>query len=237
MRQFFRGAALALALALTMTLLLGGCAGSAPNKGDPAPEAPSQPEPAPAPSKTLYERGAELAAELAEMAGNRDYLSLYTGQGEVLDILARAAEGKDYTSPKAVYSLTISEDAAGKILAALEMENADALPDHLKGKVREKVFQALPAQVNAMAGADTLAAASICTAGKVFVDPAVTDGVIYLYTYENGVPVAVTFLPGEDGAVSAGGTFLLGDSFSVDSLEDLSGPLGLFGVEIAEVTP
>lgn len=237
MRQFFRGAALALALALTMTLLLGGCAGSAPNKGDPAPEAPSQPEPAPAPSKTLYERGTELAAELAEMAGNRDYLSLYTGQGEVLDILTRAVEGKDYTAPKAVYSLTISEDAAGKILAALEMENANALPDHLKGKVREKVFQALPAQVNAMAGADTLAAASICTAGKVFVDPAVTDGVIYLYTYENGVPVAVTFLPGEDGAVSAGGTFLLGDSFSVDSLEDLSGPLGLFGVEIAEVTP
>ena len=229
MRQLIRGTALA--LALMMVLLFGGC-----KKQEPAAD-PAGPEQAPAPAKTLCERGEELAAELAEMAGNRDYLSLYTGDEEILGILARAVEGKDYTSPKAVYSLTVPEDAAGKILELMGMEGADSLPDHLKRRVREKMFQALPAQVNAMAGADTLAAASICTAGKVFADPAVTDGVIYLYTYENGAPVAVTFLPGEDGAVSAGGTFLLGDSFSVESLGSADGMLGLLGVKVEEVTP
>lgn len=229
MKQFFRGTALALALAII--LLLGGC-----TRKEPTGEA-IEPAPAPAPAKTLYQQGEDLAAQLVEMAGNRDYLSLYTGEEEILNILAQTVEGKDYTTPKAVYSLTISEDAAGKILTAMEMDNANNLPDHLKQKARERIFQALPTQVNAMSGAQTLAAASICIANKVFVDPGLTDGIIYLYTYENGEPIAVVFQPGEDGAVSASGTFLLNDDFQMDSLEGLSGLLGMLGVTVEEVTP
>ena len=229
MKQFFRGTALALALA--MILLLGGC-----TRKEPTGEA-IQPAPAPAPPRTLYQQGDDLAAPLVEMAGNRDYLSLYTGEEEILNILAQTVEGKDYTTPKAVYSLTISEDAAGKILTAMEMDNANNLPDHLKQKAQERIFQALPTQVNAMSGAQTLAAASICIANKVFVDPGLTDGIIYLYTYENGEPIAVVFQPGEDGAVSASGTFLLNDDFQMDSLEGLSGLLGMLGVTVEEVTP
>ncbi len=229
MKTIFRGAALALALSLVMTL--GGCAGK-----EPAGEA-SQPEPEAAPAKTLYQQGEELAAWLVEMAGNRDYLSLYTGDEEVLGVLARAVEGKDYTSPKAVYSVTVPGDAAGKLLGLMGMEGADGLPDRLQQRVREKMIQALPTQVNAMAGTETLAAASICTASKTFVNDQVTEGVIYLYAYENGAPVAVTFLPGEDGAVAATGTFLLGDSFSLESLESMEGMLGMLGVKLEEVTP
>ena len=62
-----------MALALAMILLLGGC-----TRKEPTGEA-IEPAPAPAPAKTLYQQGEDLAAQLVEMAGNRDYLSLYTG--------------------------------------------------------------------------------------------------------------------------------------------------------------
>ena len=106
-----------MALALAMILLLGGC-----TRKEPTGEA-IEPAPAPAPAKTLYQQGEDLAAQLVEMAGNRDYLSLYTGEEEILNILAQTVEGKDYTTPKAVYSLTISEDAAGKILTAIDRKS------------------------------------------------------------------------------------------------------------------
>ena len=222
MRRFFRGTALALALA--MILLLGGCAKEA-----------APPSELPAQAKTLRERGAELALELAETAGNRDYLSLYTGDTEILDLLTGAVEGKDYTSPDVVYGIRVSENALDQIFS-LEPDYLESLPEELRQKVRDRFFQGLPNQLNAMNGAETLAATSICTTSRLFVDPGVTEGIIYLYTYHNGTPIAVTFQPGEDGAVSAHATFLFYDQLPIGSLEQMKGMLGALGVEITQVT-
>lgn len=227
MKQFFRRTALVLALG--MIFLLGGC-----SKQEPPAETVS---PEPAPVKTLYQQGQEVAAEIVEMAGNRDYLALYTGDKEILNLLAAAVEGKDYTAPKEVYSIKVSDSAMEKILNLAEIGELEGLSDELLRKIHEKFFQALPTQVNAMGGTEVLAASSICTTGKVFVNPEVTEGAIYLYTYQNGTPVAVTFLPGEDGAVSATGTLLLNDDFQIQSLEDLKGLLGVLGVEVGVVQP
>ncbi|MCI8653213.1 MAG: hypothetical protein HFF11_05935 [Angelakisella sp.] len=212
----------ALGMALTMVFFLGGCSGQ-------------KSEPIPVQGKSLVEQGAEIAAQVVEIAGNQDYLSLYTGDKETLEILTQAVEGKDYTTPKTVYSLTLSQGAAEKVLGVLGVEEMENLPDSLKARLQERTFQALTTQINAMSGANTLAATSICMASKVFVNDQLTEGVIYLYTYENGMPIAVTFLPGEDGAVSGSGTFLLNEDFQVESLEDLSGPLGILGVKIGVV--
>lgn len=58
---------------------------------------------------------------------------------------------------------------------------------------------------------------------------------IYLYTYENGNPVAVTFIAGEDGAVSASGTFVICDALTFESAEDVEAFFEEVEVEV-EVT-
>lgn len=219
MKQTTRAAALLLSLAL----LLEACSGQ---------KAPA----ADAPEKSLYRQGQELAAEIVEIAGTPEYLNFYTGNQEVTEILTQAVEGKDYASPKVVYSIRVPESAMESILGMMDVQELEGLPESLRRRMYTQFFRGLPNQVNAMGGANILAATSICTATRTFVDPAVTENLIYLYTYENGVPIVVTFLPGEGGAVSAAGTFLLHDNFGGYGLEELKGVLERLGATITEVT-
>lgn len=236
MKQTGKIAALLLALAL---VALAGCQQKmAPDPssvlGD-LPAAPGSSQAPVAPEKSLYQQGQELVAEMVEMAGTPEYLSFYTGDQEVMEILTKAVEGKDYASPKVVYSIRVPESAMESILGMMDMQELEGLPESLRRRMYTQFFRGLPNQVNAMGGANILAATSICTATKTFVDPAVTENLIYLYTYENGVPVVVTFLPGEGGAVSASGMLILHDSFGAYSLEELVELLGRMGAEVETV--
>ena len=87
-----------------------------------------------------------------------------------------------------------------------------------------------------MAGAETLAAASICTVSDTFVCDNLTQNTLYLYTYETAVPVMVSFVTGQDGAVLATGIPILSDSFSPDSPENVQQFLEGFGAQVSEIT-
>lgn len=231
MKQIFRGAALA--LALSMIFLLGGCAGGKAPEADPAPT----PDSAPAAVKSPYEQGEELVAQVVEIAGNKEFLEIYTPVPEITEVLTTAVAGKDYSAPKTVYSVKVPESALWAVFDASGLANMEGLSDTLKQKARNQLFGGLASQLNAMSGANVLAASSICTANKTFVNPDITENTLYLYTYEGAPPVAVTFLPGEDGAVYASGTLILSDKLSLDSLDEYSTMLGLLGVELEEVKP
>jgi len=189
-------------------------------------------EPAGEQEKSLYDRGLEIVSLLSDMASSREYISLLTGGEEINRILAEAAEG-DFSSPKTVYKVTAGED----FFSALEgeLDSLDSLPDTLRENVRTRLFTSVVTQINAMAGADTLAASSICTAGKTFVSSELTENVIYIYIYENAVPAAVSFSMGEGGAVSASGTLLLYDGFTAGSIEEVTQLLSQFGMTVEEV--
>lgn len=58
---------------------------------------------------------------------------------------------------------------------------------------------------------------------------------IYLYTYENAFPVAVTFTVGEDGSVSASGIFVLYEEFTCGSAEEIEAFFSDLGVVVNEV--
>lgn len=186
-------------------------------------------------AKPLRERGSELVVLMAEMAGSPYYAQAYTGNSGIMETLDGIGEG-DFSEPKGVYSIHFPEEALSTLLESAGLTGLDGLSEGLRENLKARAFGALPAQINAMAGAETLAAASICSASEVFVDPGVTDNLIYLYVYEDAVPAVVVFLPGEGGAVSATGTLLLYDGFSLGSLEEIQGLLGPLGAEVAEVT-
>lgn len=207
------------ALLLVLALLLAGCG--------------LQPE---IPEKTLYDQGRELVSLMGEMAASTPYTSLYTGDQEMAELLSGAGEW-DFSAPQTVYRIRMPESALQEIAEAMDPDGQEALSDGLKAVMSARVISTLPTQLNAMGGADVLAASSICSASKSFVSSELTENTIYLYLYEKAVPAAVVFLPGEGGAVSANGTLLLNDSFGRYSLEELRGVLEKLGAEVEEITP
>lgn len=214
MKKSMRGAALLLALAVA---LLAGC-GQKAQAG-----------------KSLKEQGQELVSLMGEMAASGDYVSFYTDADEMRELLSAAGEG-DHSSPTAVYSIRFPDSALDGLLALAGLDSLDGLSQGLQASIKARVVAALPTQVNAMGGSNVLAAASLCTASKTFLSGEVSENVIYLYVYEDAVPAAVVFLPGEDGTVSATGMLILYDGFQAGGLEKISGQLEQLGAEVGEVS-
>ena len=184
--------------------------------------------------KSLKEQGLEVAALMEEMVNSEAYIQYHTGAPALLEIAADIAEG-DYSQPAAIYSLTPPEDAAG--IWDESLQELEGLSDTLKESVLQKTLgSALINRINAMSGAETLALTAVCTAGKTFVCESAEGDVTYLYVYEDGCPIAVSFSEGENKAYSASGTFLVNDRFDASSQESIANFFAEYGIEVGTVS-
>ena len=166
---------------------------------------------------SLEVRGMQIVSMLEEIAESEEYLSIYSSDAELLNIIDTFAEG-DHSDPKTIYRLTLSEESVKSlcgtdILTSLSPE----LQAFLEGRVQASILNI----ANARGGSTALAATSICTAGKTFVSDEITADTIYLYTFEDALPVAVSFTLGEGNTVSASGTFLIAEELNTDSPESI----------------
>ncbi len=171
---------------------------------------------------SLYQKGLDVVALMDEMVKNEDYVKLYTANTAISEIVNSLSE-MDYQSPKNVYKLNI---AAESILSAMmDMSGgmlSEGMSDELSRAVEQKVIGTVTTQIIAMSGAENLAASTVCTANQLFINHTMTEDVIYIYMYENAVPVAVTFIRGDEGIVSATGHFLLNEEMKSDSEESIT---------------
>ena len=181
--------------------------------------------------KSLYEQGLGVISLMAEAAQAEEYVGAYTGNPEIMEIIQNVGAG-DYTAPKAVYSLSVSDEV---LLSMLGLENPNGISAELKDNLLNRSFGSLITQINGYAGVNNLAASSVLTLGKSFVDSTLTEDVIYIYTFENAFPVAVTFSVGENGAVSAGGNFIMYEEFTCGSITEVQEFFGEFGAVVTEV--
>ena len=179
-------------------------------------------------TKSLYAQGLEIVQLMSEMTRTEEYVDIHTGDSEIKTIISDISTG-DYSSPKAVYAISISDE---NLAAMAELDSLENASEELKTFLMNRVLGSLMTQINGMSGVEKLAASSVCTVGKSFVNENATDNVIYLYTYENALPVAVTFTVGEDQAVSASGVFVLYEEFTCDSADEIKASFN----DIAEVT-
>ena len=181
--------------------------------------------------KSLYEHGLDVIAVMSEMTQLESYVETYTGSGEIKEIVQMIGK-EDHTTPKAVYAITAS---AEQIAAYAGVDALSDASDELQKTMENKFIVALISQVNGMAGAMNLAAASVCTSGKTFVSDEISESVIYLYTFDDARPISVTFTCGEDNTVSASGMFMMNDEFPCDSAAEIEEFFGEVGVKVSEV--
>ncbi len=184
-------------------------------------------------TKSLYAQGLEVAQIMSEMTRTEEYVNIYTGDSKINTVIREISTG-DYSSPKAVYAISITDDNLAAMAGLNHLGNAS---EELKNFLEQRVLASLMTRINGMSGVENLTASSVCTAGKTFVNENAAEDVIYLYTYEDALPVAVTFTVGEDQAVSASGIFVMYDGFTCGSADEIKSFFSDITVEVTEVQP
>lgn len=186
--------------------------------------------------KSLYEHGLDLADTIVEAAEVEEYWEAMGIRGEnFLEQIENITSGK-YKEPKKVYALTISHDGLSNMLEEMDLD-VDELSEDLQNLIGNRMFGSLANQVNAQSGSESLVVSSVLNATKTFVCDKLESNCMYIYLYKKGTPIAVTFIKGEDGSVSATATFLMAESLGED-LEEALEDIEIFdelGIEIEEV--
>ena len=184
-------------------------------------------------TKSLYAQGLEIVQIMSEMTQTEEYVAIHTGDSEIKTIIQDISTD-DYSSPKAVYAISISD---GNLSAMAELNSLGNVSEELKTFLMNRAIGSLMTQINGMSGVEKLAASSVCTVGKTFVNENATDNVIYLYIYENALPIAVTFTIGDNQTVSASGVFVMYDEFTCGSAAEIKAFFKDIIVEVTEVQP
>ena len=182
-------------------------------------------------SRSLYAHGLDVIGLMEEMVKNSSYGEMFgMASGEVETLRVELAAG-DYTTPQAVYEITVPD--TGKLLALLGENNPlDSFSDSLRTFLNSRAASSLANQLNARQGSAALATASVYMASKTFVSSSLEHNTLYLYTFREGYSVMVSFVAGEDQAVTATGVFLMAEDFSsssVEQLEELLKGIGITG--------
>lgn len=179
--------------------------------------------------EALFDLGLEVTKTMQEIVYSEEYVSLYAPIEFGEEIVKFQAT--DYDSPIAVYSVEIP--SVKEILSKIGSENIadyDKLSDNLKEQLNHRVsFGSIVSSINAQSGTSTMALCSLLMATKYDKDIELDKSIAYLYVFEKGMPIVVTFT--NDG--HANGQFLLlNDS---NSYEDISGIFNKYSCKVDKI--
>lgn len=168
--------------------------------------------------EALFDLGIEVTKTMQEMVYSDEYISLYADiefEDEIVKFQAT-----DYNSPIAVYSVEIpsAKDVLSK-LGSDNIDDYDKLSDNLKEQLDHRVtFSSIISSINAQSGTNTMVLCSILTATKYDKGIELDKSVAYLYIFEKGIPIAVTFT---ESGYANGQFLLLSDSKSYEDISDI----------------
>jgi len=165
--------------------------------------------------RALYEQGLSIVSLMQEMAGSEAYMQMSANES-ITSRLDAVREG-DYSAPAAVYKLDVGDDAMNALMGT----GLTGISDELKECMDFRACYALVSRINAASGAETIAAASICSVSRSFADKSLKGNVIYLYDYADAPDAAVVFSAGDEGTVYASGLFLLNEELKANSAESI----------------
>lgn len=179
----------------------------------------------------LYQQGLDVISMVVEATRSEVILEEMVGTVVNPEIMREIGLG-DFSTPKAVYSISITEEA---LLKGVEVESLDGVSEELKDALLRRVYGTFVAQVNGFGGVEKMSVATTCSFSKNFVEKNATENTIYIYTYENAVPIMVLFVVGEEGAVCATGSPILYEGFTTNSAEEIAAFFEDFEMTVQEV--
>lgn len=158
-------------------------------------------------SAFLVKEGTALTCEMGKLAQTKDYVALMSAPGTLEEIIGKAAAG-DYTAPQNAYVIKLTDDGLKRAISAFAGKadvSADVL-DILKYKINAAMFANL---INATYGSEMVAATSLLTWGKSYVQPeGWAENIVLLLEYPGEFSSIVSFMQSGEGVISASSVFV-----------------------------
>lgn len=153
---------------------------------------------------TLKEYGLRLTQQMRQLANDQEYLNFCSYSKGVNKIIADIAQYQ-YDSPEKVFVVS------------------HLITDNSNSSISDRLVKSIPSQLNALSGANSLAAASLLVTEDAFFYKMNLKGpVIYLYLYEKDWQSMVIFRPVREGIVQANSYFVHHDRLNeIENADDV----------------
>ncbi len=146
--------------------------------------------------KSIVEYGEDVISLMAEMVDNENYGSIYNLSTAYDKTISDLRNG-NYSKSSAVYELSISED---ELFEPIHTNiNKEAFSEDLYKHVCSSAYISFASRINQKAGVEAMSVSTVFSAQKSFVNKEIDENKVYLYVFEKGCPVLITFVEGEDG--------------------------------------
>ena len=180
-------------------------------------------------TKSLTECGEAVISLMAEMLESEDYKSLYNLPAAYDDQVNRLREG-NYSKSIAVYELLVSEE---ELLD--KTIDKDVLSKELYEYICSSAYVSFTSRINQASGVEGTTVSTVFTAQKSYANKDIDTNRIYLYVFENGCPIAVTFVADGKDSLRAVGHFIMNDEFIAEdenSIKESCEALGINDVTV-----
>lgn len=172
--------------------------------------------------KTLIDQGLKLTSLIKEKAGSKEYIAMFFGPQSQLTEFLPDLTSADYTTPSAVHCLNGDFTQISTLLMS-EVQEADfsSISEIMGKDISQRILSVIPNMWNSMSsGPSGIAMANVLSSSSVFVCKELKEDCMYIFSFGEAYPVAVSFLCGEDGAVLAKASLVLDEDF-IESLEEM----------------
>ncbi|MBR6296992.1 MAG: hypothetical protein IKR40_11010 [Treponema sp.] len=172
--------------------------------------------------KTLIDQGLKLTSLIKEKAGSKEYIAMFFGPQSQLTEFLPDLTSADYTTPSAVHCLSGDFTQISTLLMS-EVQEADfsSISEIMGKDISQRILSVIPNMWNSMSsGPSGIAMANVLSSSSVFVCKELKEDCMYIFSFGEAYPVAVSFLCGEDGAVLAKASLVLDEDF-ISSLEEM----------------
>ena len=181
-------------------------------------------------SKSLTACGEDVISLMTEMLESDDYQSLFNLPAAYDEQINKLCEG-NYSKSIAVYELFISEEEVlGKTI------DKDALSEELYAYICSSAYGSFVSRINQTSGLEAMAVSTVFTAQKTYASKDIDANKIYLYVFENGCPIVISFISDGNGAFRAVGQFIINDTFVTDDEHSIEASLDAMKITGVTVT-
>ena len=175
-------------------------------------------------SKSLTECGEDVISLMVEMLESEEYKSLYNFTSAYDDQVNILRE-ENYSKSIAVYELLVSEE---ELLD--KTIDKDGLSKELYEYICSSAYVSFASRINQISGVEAMAISTIFTAQKSYANKDIDTSRIYLFVFENGCPIAVTFVVDGNDLLRAVGRFIVNDKFITEDENSIKESCEAFGI-------
>lgn len=171
----------------------------------------------------LLAEGVALTCDMQELAASKEYVALMGASQTLGQVIAEMAS-QDYSLPQNIYLIKLPDDTLLQSMRSLGGEVT--VPANIREKLPYKINGALFANlINAGYGSETIAAASVASWGKSYIEPeGWSDNTLLLLEYPGEFSSMVSFVRSGDEVISASAVFVQnGDKEIMSKLQEYLG--------------